>query len=87
MKPNSVENIIKIIFMAKHDGTHAIWWISISENDKYFKQENDQRVLDLNECKANDDKGHILEVDKEYLKELYDSHNDYPLSFVLIRCT
>ena len=40
----------------------------------------DQKEFDLNKYSSNSSKGCILEVDLEYLKELRELHNDYPLA-------
>ena len=36
--------------------------------------------FDLNKCNSNSSKGCTLEVDLEYLKELHELHNYYPLA-------
>ena len=37
------------------------------------------KQINLGKDKANDKKGLILEVDREYAQELHDLHNDYPV--------
>ena len=37
-------------------------------------------MFDLNNYTSNSSKGHVLEVDLEYLKELLELHNDYHLA-------
>ena len=46
-----------------------------------FKWMSDREIkqIDLGKCKADGKKGSILEVDLEYLQELHDMHNDYPV--------
>ena len=39
----------------------------------------DPKELELNKCTSNSSKGCVLEVGLEYSKELFKSHNDYPL--------
>ena len=41
---------------------------------------NQKEISDfcLNSISENNSIGYILEVDLEYLSELYESHNDYP---------
>ena len=38
------------------------------------------KEFDLNKCSSNSLKGCVLEVDREYPKELWELHNDYPLA-------
>ena len=47
-----------------------------------FKWMSDKEIkrIDLGKYKADGKKGLILEVDLEYLQELHDLHNDYPLA-------
>ena len=40
----------------------------------------DPKEFDLNKYSSNSSKGCILEVDIQYLKELCQLHNDYPLA-------
>ena len=46
--------------------------------DLLNKQEINE--LDLDSISENSSIGYFLEVDLEYLSELHDSHNDYPLA-------
>ena len=48
-------------------------------NFKWVKNINkiEERLMSI---KKNSSTGYILELDLEYLKELYDIHNDYPLA-------
>ena len=48
----------------------------------YFKcvKDIDKIKQKLMKIKSNCSIGYILEVDLEYLKELHDIHNDYPLA-------
>ena len=39
----------------------------------------DPKEFDLNKYSSNSSKGCALEVDLEYLKQLRELHNDYPL--------
>ena len=47
-----------------------------------FKWLNKKEIyeFDLNLVKENSSTGYLLEVDLEYLSELHDLHNDYPLA-------
>ena len=47
-----------------------------------FKWMTDNEIskIDLGKYKADGKEGLILEVDLEYPKELYDTHNDYPVA-------
>ena len=38
----------------------------------------DQKERDLNKYTSNSSKGHVLQVDLEYPKELHELNNDYP---------
>ena len=40
----------------------------------------DPKMFDLNKYTSNSSKGCVLEVDCEYLKELWELHNDYSLA-------
>ena len=53
---------------------------------KWMKQEHIDK-LDLGKYKEDSKKGLILEVDLEYLKELHDLHNDYPLGPEKVKVT
>ena len=48
-------------------------------NFKWIKN-IDQIKQKLMDIKSNSSTGYILEVDLEYLQELHDIHNDYPLA-------
>ena len=49
--------------------------------------EQEIKGLNLDEYKADSEKGLILEVDLEYPKELHNLHNDYPLAPEKIKVT
>ena len=38
------------------------------------------KKFDLNKCTSNSSKGCVLENDLEYLRQLRELHNDYPLA-------
>ena len=40
----------------------------------------DPKEFDLNKHTSNSSKGWVLEINLEYLKELWELHNDYPLA-------
>ena len=40
----------------------------------------DPKEFNLNKYTSNSSKGHVLEVDLEFSKELRELHNDYPLA-------
>ena len=40
----------------------------------------DPKNFDSNKYSNNSSKGYVLKVDREYPKELRESHNDYPLA-------
>ena len=54
---------------------------------QYLPYADFKRIKDINKIKqklmnikSNSSSGYILEVDLEYLQELHDIHNDYPLA-------
>ena len=53
--------------MSKFLPTSGLKWTDIKE-------------FDLNKYTSNSSKGWVLEINLEYLKELWELHNDYPLA-------
>ena len=52
----------------------------LQERNFWFLSESEVTVFDINVPQIEDEEGYISEVDLEYLAELHDLHNDYPLA-------
>ena len=83
MKEYDEEVLSKYIMIMYLDANSLYGWaMSQYLPTSGFRQFTEKEInkIDLAKCKEDCKKSMILEVDLEYLQELHDLHNDYPLS-------